>query len=211
MIRSKDIQPFAATFTFLFLICYSTLSAFAGGRIVNIAEMTMTAGRVVHGRVVGVRTGQHPQQPSISVLFVKIQVIEMLKGAPAPEISFMQYAGGSFSHLPQYRIGEELVLFLYPESRLGLTSPVGEGQGKFIARNDVRTGRRVLLNEQANYALFDRIDKSRLRAELSLNRAEREMIEQPLADTRDGAEFSVFRSVIRKMMANPKAAALSLQ
>ncbi|HYE74119.1 MAG TPA: hypothetical protein VEF04_12350 [Blastocatellia bacterium] len=211
MTRSKYIQPFAISLTLLFILSQFTFSTFAGGRIVNVAEMTMVAGRVVHGRVVAVRSGLHPQQPNVSVLFVKIQVIEMLKGAPAPEISFMQYAGGSFSHLPQYRLGEEIMLFLYPESRLGLTSPVGEGQGKFVARNDVRTGRRVLLNEQGNYALFDRIDKARLRTELSLNKAEREMVEQPLTEMREGAEFSAFRSVVRKLTANPKAASLSLQ
>jgi hypothetical protein len=31
----------------------------------------------------------------------------------------------------RYRVGEQVLLFLYPNSRLGLTSPVGGAQGRF--------------------------------------------------------------------------------
>lgn len=41
----------------------------------------------------------------------------------------MTSSGGS------YRKGEEYLLFLYPDSVLGLTSPVGGGQGKFQIHN----------------------------------------------------------------------------
>lgn len=191
-------------------LAFGAVAARAGGRVVNLAEMTAAARRVVHGRVVEARPGRHPQQPNLAVLFVKIEVIEMLKGAPAREVTFMQYAGGAFSHLPQYRSGEEIVLFLYPESRLGLTSPVGEGQGKFTTCDDVRTGRRVLRNEQANFALFDRLDKTRLRSTLALSAAESAAVEQPQSDLRAGLEMNAFRSIVRKLAANPKAAA-SLQ
>ena len=33
---------------------------------------------------------------------------------------------------PRYRIGERVVLFLYPLSLLGLTSPVADGRGRFL-------------------------------------------------------------------------------
>lgn len=31
----------------------------------------------------------------------------------------------------RYRVGEQVLLFLYPPSKLGLTSPVGGGMGRF--------------------------------------------------------------------------------
>jgi hypothetical protein len=211
--RKIKVHPFV---TLLSLLCALGLtvagSALAGGRAVNLAEMTAAAGRVVHGRVAEVRPGRHPRQPGLAVVFVRVAVAETLKGAAARELSFMQYAGGGSSyHLPQYRVGEEVVLFLYPESRYGLTSPVGEGQGKFTARDDAHTGRRVLLNERGNHALFDRLDKTRLRTGLALSRAEREVIEQPPARGGEGAEFAPFRSLVRKIAANPRAAAASTQ
>lgn len=194
----------------LTLACWFGLTVaptFAGGRIPNVAEMTAAAARVVHGRVTDVRAGQHPTQPSLAVLFVKLEVIESLKGSPAREISFMQFAGGVFSHLPTYRVGEEVLLFLYPESRYGLTSPVGEGAGKFRVFDDARTGRRVLRNEAANYALFDRLDKSKLMTALTLNAAESEPLERLPWTERAGAELNSFRSLVRKLAANPRAAA----
>ena len=33
--------------------------------------------------------------------------------------------------LPVYRQGDEIVIFLYPESKVGVTSPVGGDQGLF--------------------------------------------------------------------------------
>jgi hypothetical protein len=195
----------------LLFCCALAATSLAGGREVNLAEMTAAAGRVVHGRVAEVRPGRHPEQPGLAVVFVKLSVVEMLKGAPAREVSFMQYAGGALSHLPQYRVGEEVLLFLYPESRYGLTSPVGEGRGKFTVQGDARTGGRVLRNEHANFALFDRLDRSKLRSTLALSRAERELVEQPTRGGREGAELNAFRSVVRKLALNPKAAAALTQ
>jgi hypothetical protein len=210
--RKIRVHPFVTLLSLLSALSLCAAPAGASGRAVNLAEMTAAAGRVVHGRVAEVRPGRHPRQPGLAVVFVKVAVTETLKGAPARELSFMQYAGGGAAfHLPQYRVGEEVVLFLYPESRYGLTSPVGEGQGKFTARDDARLGRRVLLNERANHALFDRLDKAKLRSGLALSRAERELIEQPTAPLREGAEFTPFRSLVRKIAANPQAAAASLQ
>ncbi|MFN7927800.1 MAG: hypothetical protein U0Y68_07615 [Blastocatellia bacterium] len=170
---------------FLFLLS----PAWANTRSINLAEMISHAGRIVHGRVTEVREGTHPQHPDIAVTFIKLQVTEMIKGKAAREVSFMQYGSSSqqyIADLPKYSVGEEIVLFLYPESKLGFTSPVGQGQGKFLVRDDVRSGQRVLLNERANQALFARVDTAKLSARASLSKAEREAIAQPEARSNQG-------------------------
>ena len=35
---------------------------------------------------------------------------------------------------PRFQIGENVILFLYPDSEWGFTSPVGLGQGKFVVK-----------------------------------------------------------------------------
>lgn len=58
--------------------------------------------------------------------------------------------------LPTYRVGEEVVLFLTRESRLGLCSPVGLYQGKFSVR---RRGNRISVrNALYNAGLFKRVE-----------------------------------------------------
>lgn len=181
----------------LTLVIFTTVAE-ANSRAANLAEMTSSAGRVVHGRIAEVRAGTHPNYNNITVTFVTLDVIEMLKGAAASRITFMQFAGGNGLirnfHLPQYTVGEEVVLFLYPESSYGFTSPVGEGQGKFLVRPNAQ-GQRALLNEQGNRALFERLDASKMQSRLSLNQTERGLLAQP-----GGAfEMGSFNSVVRKL------------
>ena len=128
----------------------------------------------------------------------------MIKGGAVREVSFMQYGNSNTQYIadmPKYNVGEEIVLFLYPESKLGLTSPVGQGQGKFIVRNDLRSGQRMLLNDRSNYNLFARLDTAKLSSKLTLSRTEREVVTQPRASR--GWEVSAFRSIVRKIAANP--------
>jgi hypothetical protein len=60
--------------------------------------------------------------------------------------------------VPEYEVGEEVVLFLTPESKLGLCAPVGLSQGKFSV---IRAKGRVLVrNSLANRCLFDAAEAS---------------------------------------------------
>lgn len=187
---------------FLFSILIIVPSVMAGTRAVNLAEMTARAGRIVYGQVSEVRDGVHPQNARLAVTFIKVRVTETLKGADARELSFMQFGNSTQQyavHLPKYIVGEEIVLFLYPESKLGFTSPIGEGQGKFLVRNDVRSGKRLLQNEQLNRTLFAGLDSTKLNAKLALSRSERELVSLPESEASRGVEFSAFRSIVRKM------------
>jgi hypothetical protein len=185
----------------------ATQPAFAISRQVNLNEMTAGAERVVHGRIAEVRSGVHPEYSHIAVTFVTLEVIEMLKGRASQRLTFMQFAGATQGHarnyhLPKYTAGEEVVLFLYPESRYGFTSPVGEGQGRFQVNHDPRTGKRALMNERGNRLLYQPLRNEKAVSRLKLNAAERALIAQETGS----ADLDTFRSLVRKLAAGGAAA-----
>jgi hypothetical protein len=122
--------------------------AAAVGRRLDLATLTAHAGAIVAGHIVGVRSGSHPKYHRIGAVYVTVDVSQTLKGKPAHRLKFMQFAGGVASatsarsasmaqmlpEMPPYRLGEEVVLFLYPASSVGFTSPVGGAQGKFLIK-----------------------------------------------------------------------------
>jgi hypothetical protein len=61
---------------------------------------------------------------------VTVQVEQGVRGARSGRsVTFSEWAG-LWSTGDRYRVGERLVLFLYPPSAIGLTSPVGGSAGR---------------------------------------------------------------------------------
>ncbi len=94
---------------------------------VNLQQMTRDSGVIVHGRVINVRTLRH-ESLGILVTEVTLQSEEMIKGNESSEVRFRQVNGLG---LPEYVPGEEIVVFLYRNSKANVTSPVGGPQGLF--------------------------------------------------------------------------------
>jgi len=121
-------------------------------RALSLEELTRRADRIFVGTCVEVRhVRSESGQPVTEITF---RIIEPIKGVSADRIMIRQ-PGGQL--LPGYSVGQEVLLFLHPESPTGLTSPVGLGQGIFtvlrqgprrekaVATGDgVRAGRRAL-------------------------------------------------------------------
>jgi hypothetical protein len=121
-------------------------------RALSLEELTQRAGRIFVGRCIDVREAQGESgQPITEITF---KIIEPIKGVSTDRIMIRQLRGPL---LPGYSVGQEVLLFLHPESPTGLTSPVGFGQGIFtvlregprrdkaVAIGDgVRAGRRAL-------------------------------------------------------------------
>ncbi|HKB17097.1 MAG TPA: hypothetical protein VKF62_13605, partial [Planctomycetota bacterium] len=57
--------------------------------------------------------------------------------------------------VPEFSAGEEILLFLTPESPTGLRLPVGLGQGKFRIERDAATGRKTLVRSLGGVRLLD--------------------------------------------------------
>jgi hypothetical protein len=127
----------------------------AGGTFsaANLRVLAQRAGIIVAGRIVQVRPGTHPAYPRVGVTRVTVRVTEAFKGAAPGDFTFMQFghAGDTpppagqanfvvLPDLPTYRPGEEILLFLYPPSDAGLTSPVDGARGKWPLTRDPATG-----------------------------------------------------------------------
>jgi hypothetical protein len=103
-----------------------------------LERIAREAVRIVHGTVVDVQAGR--DRSGLPATWVTLEVARSLKGDATRRVTIKQYGAptalsdGTVTHvtgLPGYTIGEEVVLFLRGESRLGFTSPVGFGQGKY--------------------------------------------------------------------------------
>ncbi|HWP49910.1 MAG TPA: hypothetical protein VNM22_22340 [Candidatus Limnocylindrales bacterium] len=114
------------------------------------------------------------EQTPLPVTTYTFEVIEPLKGTLPKKITFSQVGVNASSDLaisqsipgkpvripfhipgmPTYHPGEEVLLFLSGESRIGLTSPVGLLQGAFFARKDKISGKKFLVNGIQNAGLM---------------------------------------------------------
>ncbi len=125
----------------------------------TLAELVEGAGTILAGRVLEVREEPHPQYPHLIVTRITLAVERPFKGSvKGRSFTFFQIGGSKTFrpfHLPDYREGEEVVLFLYPESRYGLTSPVAGAAGKFRIFRDRQMKRRMVVNGFDNLGLFD--------------------------------------------------------
>jgi hypothetical protein len=122
-------------------------------RAVALDTLVSRADRIFIGRCIAVRE-LHDEQVGWLVTEATFAVSESIKPAPGPtsgmapgaraglgkrqersagkRITVRQLGGRRTPTLgPRFMPGEEVLLFLHRESRLGLASPVGMGQGKF--------------------------------------------------------------------------------
>ncbi len=68
---------------------------------------------------------------SVAVMRVTFQVEEAIRGVRKGQLLVIREWAGLWQAGERYRPGERVMLFLYPPSKLGLTSPVGGGAGRF--------------------------------------------------------------------------------
>jgi hypothetical protein len=79
---------------------------------------------------------QHAIPGAIPAIQMRFHVDEAIAGVEAGQvITVHEWAGVSSRHRP-LRPGERILIFLYPPSRLGLTSPVG-GQSGLISLDSI--------------------------------------------------------------------------
>jgi hypothetical protein len=148
------------------LCCLSPLLA-SSVRMVNLEEMTGRAERILSARCVDYAVVHNPEL-GFDVAHVTLQVDSSLKGAVDSSLTLRMLAGGADSwggsgvtEIPGFAPGEKVILFLYGESRLGLTSPVGLGQGKFTVLTN-KEGREIAVNGFGTASLFRHLSQEAL-------------------------------------------------
>lgn len=111
--------------------------------IVNGSEI------IVHGQVVDVRADWSGDRLRIDTL-VTVQAGSYMKGGPGETVTFRVPGGtvGRYSSVlvsaPQFRVGEEVVLFL-DSSGPAIAHVFGLNQGVFRIRREARSGRRFVV------------------------------------------------------------------
>ncbi len=93
--------------------------------------MTRAAGIIFSGRVTSIR--HIPSSPGLHAASaaVTFQVEHAIRGAsPGQNLTIHEWAG-LWRAGERYRVGERVLLFLYPPGKLGLTSPVSGAMGRF--------------------------------------------------------------------------------
>ena len=99
----------------------------------NLVQLTTRAATIVRGRVIYARVEPHPQYHNLHTVVVVMSVGDVLKGPARRTLTFRQFIWDPRDRVDAagYRRGEELLLFLNPETDAGFTSPVGLTQGRF--------------------------------------------------------------------------------
>src|SRR4051794_9997355 len=98
----------------------------------TLEELTDEAAFIVHGHVIGVRSEAHPELKNLQTVVVTMEVDDVVKGDVPREFTFRQFVWDvrSLYDTAGYHKRQELLLFLRPPSRYGLTSPAGLEQGR---------------------------------------------------------------------------------
>ncbi len=155
----------------------------------NLEQLTGLAEKVFVGKCTSVKN--ETDSGGRQVQEVSFQVQEMLKGVPSETVTFRQLAPateevfpnadgtvtvqGLFRELPAYKVGEEAVIFLSEESRMGLTAPVGLLQGKFrIESSGAET--KTVINGAGNKGLFVNSNKSPKFKAMNLTAPQKELL-----------------------------------
>ena len=100
------------------------------GEVSELRQMTRRSGAIFAGRVLSVeylRPRFTDEVPTMRVIF---RVDRGIRGARTGG-SFVLREWAALWYGERYRVGERVLLFLYPPSKVGLTSPVGGERGRF--------------------------------------------------------------------------------
>lgn len=105
-------------------------------------QFVRAAGMIFSGTVTNVERRPGTLGQSVETVAVTFHVENAIRGAiPGESLTITQWMG-LWSSGQRYRVGERVLLFLYPNSKLGLTSWVGGTLGRF----EMDPAGRVLLN-----------------------------------------------------------------
>lgn len=130
----------------------------------NVEALTGLSTRLFHGRCIAVKEIFQPN--AISYTEYTFEILNSVKGLAKEQITFRQFGLihpvklpdgtiflGRITGMPVYEKGKEYLLFLLPDSRLGLTSTAGLFQGSFKIFQNER-GEKYAMNPVNNRGLM---------------------------------------------------------
>ena len=97
----------------------------------NLGQLTRQAGYIFAGTVTKVERIIPSAPNDLATMRITFRVEQAIRGVRTGETLVMREWAGLWDADERYRRGERVVVFLYPPSKLGLTSPVGGALGHF--------------------------------------------------------------------------------
>lgn len=98
---------------------------------IGLPQMAQAAGMIFSATVTGIARRPASGGQAIETVAITFHVQNVIRGAtPGEDLTITQWIG-LWSSGQRYRMGERALLFLYPPSKLGLTSCVGGPMGRF--------------------------------------------------------------------------------
>lgn len=102
-----------------------------GAESPELSRLVRAAGIIFSGTVTGVHPSRSGNGHSVATVAITFHIENVLGGThPGREFTIHEWSG-LWSGGQRYRVGERVLLFLYPASKLGLTSPVEGPIGRF--------------------------------------------------------------------------------
>jgi hypothetical protein len=109
---------------------------------IGLPVIARAAGTIFSGTVTSIARHAAATGQGVETVAVTFHIDNAIRGVtPGEDLTISQWIG-LWSGGQRYRLGEHLLLFLYPPSKLGLTSSVAGGMGRFT----IDPGGRVLLS-----------------------------------------------------------------
>lgn len=96
----------------------------------NLRNLMGSAGIIFSGTVIGVAR-QNQTGPNPAATTITFQVNDAIRGVSPHQVLTIREWGGLWQRGERYRMGERVILFLHSPSKLGFTSPVAGGFGRF--------------------------------------------------------------------------------
>jgi hypothetical protein len=144
ILRSPPIKPGGIPFTpnlpWRFPVAPGTIGF---QKIVGVAGIIFS-GRVTSIARVPLLSGQTPSSTTVT-----FQVERAIRGISPGQVLTIHEWAARWTSGERYRVGEHVLLFLYPPSKLGLTSPVAGAMGRFVLDSEGR----ILMNPQQSASL----------------------------------------------------------
>ena len=111
---------------------------------IGLPTLARAAGTIFSGTVTAIAHRPATRGQAVETVAITFRIESAIRGAvPGEDLTISQWIG-LWSGGQCYRVGERVLLFLYPPSKLGLTSCVAGGMGRFT----VDSWGRVLLSAQ---------------------------------------------------------------
>ncbi len=111
---------------------------------IGFPQIARAAGTIFSGTVTGIARRPATRSQAVETVAITFHVERALRGATSGDDLTISQWIGLWSTGQRYRIGERVLLFLYPPSKLGLTSCVAGPMGRFY----IDPKGRVLLSAQ---------------------------------------------------------------